>query len=83
MMICVQVDQVTGVLSEATFETAPNCSQFALLSPAEFDTMTYWAQLAIELDPSGDKLYPLMTATLLVFITAFGVRQIARLILNR
>ena len=45
--------------------------------------MTYWAQLAQALDPSQPALWELMTATLLCFIAAFGVKQLARLIVNR
>jgi len=79
-MICVEIDQ--GVVV-ASLDVAPSCTQYALATANELGRVTFWADLAIELDPSGSSLYPLMAAILLVFATAWGIKQIARIILNR
>lgn len=80
-MQCVGVD--TNGFLVALAETWPECSEFVVTTPAHLERLTFWADLAIELDPSGEHLYPLMLAILGVYVTAFGVKQVARLILNR
>lgn len=82
-MICASVDQAKGYLVVEPSEIYPACTEFALVTSADMYRYTYWADLAIELDPSGTKLYPLLAAILLVFATAWGIKQVARLILNR
>jgi hypothetical protein len=81
-MICAVVDQ-SGYVVHATLETYPNCSELALLSPAQAERLTYWADLAIALDPAEPDLYLFMAAVLGVFVTAWGVKQVVRLVLNR
>jgi len=68
-MKCVEVD-LNGFVVESLAQTPPACSDFALVTAVELDKMTYWANLAIELDPvTGTAFYPLLIA----FITAVGV----------
>jgi len=81
MSLCVVVD-AGGFVVEAA-EVYPDCTEYALLSPEHFERLTYWADVSIALDPTGTDLYLLMSAILLVFVTAWGIKQIARLILNR
>ena len=66
-----------------SLETFPECSHFALVTPAHLERLTYWADLAIALDPSGPDLYLLMSSTLVVFTIAFGWKVLARQIFNR
>jgi hypothetical protein len=79
-MICVEVD-VNGFVVES-LDAFPECSQFALVGPAYLERLTFWADLSVQLEPSVDS-FPLYGAVLLLFVTAWGIKQIARLILNR
>lgn len=78
---CVATD--SGGFLYVTTETYPQCAELAITDPAHLSRLTYWADLAITLDPSGTDLYALLTAILLVFVTAFGFKMVARQILNR
>ena len=80
---CVGVD-INGFLV-ATVETYPECSQFAVVEPAHLERLTYWADLAVAIDPTINpaQAWPLYAATLGVFATAWGIKQVIRLILNR
>jgi len=78
---CVVV-QPNGDVSEAA-EVYPQCSEFAIFEPAALQKMTYWADLSEQLEPGQPGAWEFYAATLLVFIAAWGVKQVARLILNR
>lgn len=84
-MICVTVEAGTGYLVQAIGESPPDCSEFVTLAVTELNRMTYWADLAIELDPSGDAFFPLVTAMLTAFGSVLGVRFVWRYLrtLNR
>jgi len=81
MMQCVGVDGSGYIVALA--ETYPACSEFAVVTPAHLERLTYWADLSIALDPTGTDLYLLMASILTLFAIAFGVKQVARLMLNR
>jgi hypothetical protein len=79
-MICAGVDG-NGFVVE-TAEVFPECVELALVGPAYLEKLTFWADLSIMLEPSVDS-YPLYLAVLMLFLTAWGIKQIARVILNR
>lgn len=80
-MICATVDGSGYVV--ATPEVFPACGDLMVGTVAQFERLTFWADLAIQLDPEGTDLYLLMGAILGLFVIAFGTKRIARLILNR
>lgn len=82
MSVCVTIDS-SGYVVEALLETYPDCSDLALVTPQHLDRMTYWADLAIALEPGSSQFNQLALAILMAFVTAWGVKQVARLILNR
>jgi len=67
-MLCAVVDQA-GAVVQAVGEVYPACSQFVLITVAQADRLTYWADLAIMLDPAGEYFAPLVTA----MITSVGI----------
>jgi len=75
-MICVEVDGLGYVVQSA--DTFPDCSQFALVTSAHLDRLTYWADLAIELEPTGT-VFPVLVSSMLV---AVGVVLGLRLVVN-
>ena len=81
MSTCVGIDG-TGYVYEVA-ETFPQCSEFALVAPAHLERLTYWADVAIALDPAGPDLYLLMTATMMLFATALGWKILIRQVFNR
>jgi len=81
MPACVAIDGAGYVVEVA--ETFPQCTQLVIADPSYFERLTYWADLSIQLDPAGTDLYLLMSATLLVFIIAWGWKAVARQIFNR
>lgn len=76
-MLCAAVDQA-GYIVEAIGETYPDCSQFVLVTAAQVDRLTYWADLSIALEPGGDYFLPLLGA----FLTAVGVVLGLRLVVD-
>ena len=78
-MICVTVEPGTGVIHHATGETAPVCSEYLLLTSVEADRLTYWADLAIALEPGGGAFWPLVTA----MVTAMGAVLALRFVLRQ
>lgn len=76
------VDIVGGYLVESA-DSYPNCTNYAIVTPEHLDRLTYWADLAIQLDPSQPDLYLIMTATLMCFVVALGWRLLARQLFNR
>lgn len=81
MSVCVTIDS-SGYLVEA-LETFPACSQLAVVTPAYLERLTYWADLALALEPGSPEFNSLGVAILLAFVSAWGAKQVARLILNR
>lgn len=75
MSLCVVIDS-GGAIVEAVGETSPACSQFMLITPVQADKLTYWADLAIQLDPSGDVFYPLLGAMILAFASILGLKLV-------
>ena len=75
--------EISGGYVVASAESFPDCSQFALVEPSHLERLTYFADLAIALDPADTFLWEVMGASLLVFITAFGFRVLARQLFNR
>jgi hypothetical protein len=71
---CVEIT-VEGfvVASEAALAECPG---FVLLAPAELDRMTYWADLAIALDPSEPALWAVMGAMLTMHAVFYGLKAI-------
>jgi len=67
-MKCVEID-LNGFVVESVSQVPPSCSEFMLMTPVEFNRMTFWADLAIELDPTGATFYTLLTA----FFAACGI----------
>lgn len=80
MSECVSIDGGGYVVAVA--ETFPECSEFVLTTPAHLERLTFWADLSVALEPGVDS-WPLYSAVLVLFATAWGLKQIARLILNR
>jgi len=75
-MKCVEVD-LNGFVVESLSQTPPACSDFMLATPVELDRLTFWADLAIELDPvTGTAFYPLLTAVFLSVGVVLGVRMV-------
>lgn len=62
----------------ATGEVAPACSSFALLTPVEYDRLTYFAQLSEQLDPSGPAFWPIAGAMLTAYALVAAVRIVVR-----
>lgn len=77
MSLCVFIDGA-GIVAEAVGETPPACSEFLLLSPVEASKLTYWADLAIQLEPGGDVFGPLVGAMVLAFGTVLGARLVVK-----
>lgn len=78
---CVTVDG-SGFLVES-LEVYPQCSELAVLEPANLQALTFWADLSAMLEPGQPGAWEFYAEVLLVFVLAWGVRQVARLILNR
>jgi hypothetical protein len=78
---CVGIDGGGYVVAVA--ESFPQCSEFALVEPSHLERLTFFADLSVMLEPTSADAWGFYAATLLVFIAAFGARQLARLILNR
>lgn len=74
-MICVAIDGAGNVV-EDTVSTAPECAEFTLLAASEFSTMTYWADLAIALHPSGGAFWSIAGAMLLAFATVTALKLV-------
>ena len=68
MSLCVEIDG-SGYIVESIGQTPPACSEFLLTTAQHFDRLTYWADLAIELDPTGATF----AALLGLMITSAGV----------
>ena len=75
MSICVEID-LNGFLVESTGQTPPACTDYILTTAEHFDRLTYWADLAIELDPSG-AIFPVLVAAM---FTSVGIVLGARMV---
>lgn len=69
---CVEISG--GYVIESVGQTFPACSQYALLEPTDFERLTYFADLAIALDPNGDVFFPLVTAMIVAHGVVAGLR---------
>ncbi|KAA9131965.1 hypothetical protein F3N42_07265 [Marinihelvus fidelis] len=49
-----------------------------LIAPSEYDTMTYWAQLAIELEPGSEPFNLLVLAMITAYGTVAGIKLVVR-----
>ena len=75
MSLCAEID-LNGFIVESVGETFPACSEFALYSASYAERLTYWADLAIELDPAGSVFYPLLTAMFTATGVVLGLRLV-------
>jgi len=75
-VICVEVDGSGFIVQSA--DLFPNCSEFALVTSAHLDRLTFWADRAIELEPSGTA-FPVLVGAM---ITAVGVVLGLRLVVS-
>lgn len=76
MSQCVGIDGAGYVVQVA--ETFPNCTEFAVLSPAQFDRLTFWADLSEQLDPAGPAFWPILGALLLAYATIAAIRMVLK-----
>ena len=63
-------------LIEQTADIFPACSEFALMTPVEYGKLTYWVDLAIELDPAG-AIFPVLVTAM---FTSVGIVLGARMV---
>lgn len=75
-MECVGIDGSGFVYS--TGEVAPACAEYALVTPVEFDRLTYFANLSEQLDPSGPVFWPVAGAMLTAYALVAGFRIVVR-----
>lgn len=76
-MLCVEVDG-SGYVVESVGETFPGCSEYTLVTPGQFDRLTYWADLAIELDPSQSAFWLLVAAMISSLGAVLALRVVVR-----
>lgn len=81
MPICAEIGAGNAIL--ATTEVYPQCAELAVFGAADIQKITFWADLSIMLEPGQPGAWEFYAATLMVFIAAWGAKQVARLILNR
>ena len=72
-MLCVVLD-ASGYVVQAVGETFPDCSQYVLVTADYAARSTYWADLAIYLDPTGSAFATLVTACLTAVGVVLGLR---------
>ncbi len=75
MSLCVEIDE-SGYLVESIGEIPPDCTSYLLTTAEHFDRLTYWADIAIELDPTGETFGLLVVA----MFTSVGVVLGARMV---
>lgn len=78
---CVNIDGAGYVVE--SLEVYPQCSELALLEPSNLQALTFWSDLSLMLEPGQPGAWAFYAQVLLVFIAAWGAKQVARLILNR
>jgi len=77
-VICVEVDLDGYIVANGT--PIGDCASYILMLPTELGRLTYWADLAIALDPSEPALWLIMGATLTMHAVFYGLKAIRDLI---
>jgi hypothetical protein len=77
-VICVEIDIDGYVIANGT--AIADCTDFVLMLPTDIDRLTYFADLAIALDPSEPALWAIMGAMLLMHVTFYGLKAIRDII---
>ena len=81
---CVKMVGSYGTVQRDDSSIYPECTQFYILGSEDTaGQVDFWQSVSTLLEPGQPGAWEFYAATLLVFVAAFGAKQVARLILNR